>query len=278
MSKFERIRYPDGQVGAKYLGDSPRSTFGMVPRLQAFLIEERINSYEDLFYVRAIADILSTKGISGSSYKLFIPCLFGQRSDRRFSEMQSFDLKLITDVINDCNFGCVEILDPHSDVAMALIRNSEKRTSYEFVKKAVRDIQKKFDTTDSFADILLVSPDAGAYKKVYEYGEKLQLPTMGAMKCRVDGIPAMTFTHDVEGKDCLIVDDLCDGGATFVSLAKLLKLHKAKHVYLYVTHGLFSKGFDEMMAAGIDRIYCTNSHHDITTFADPIYVTQYKVI
>lgn len=289
MATFERIRYPDGQVSAKFIKRDPSDIFNR-------MVRERINSYEDLFYVRAIADVLSQMDGGTKKYNLFIPCMFGQRSDRRFSEFQSFDLKLITDIINECDFGGVSVLDPHSDVALALINNSSKESSFQYVKYAVEDIRVRNTVApeEDTSDILLVSPDAGAYKKVYEFGEKLNLPTMGAMKCRVNGAPSVMFTHDVEGKDCLIVDDLCDGGATFISLANLLKLHKARSVYLYVTHGLFSKGFVGLHASGINHVYCTNSVRDINSdvakvfrtseemypenYMEKDYVTQYKVI
>jgi len=286
MATFERINYPDGQVSAVWKQQPVEDRYQV--------IAERINSYSDLMYVRAIADAVGKE--RAARWELFIPCLFGQRSDRRFQENQSFDLKLICDIINSCGFGEVQIIDPHSDVALALINNSKKVSSFKYVEKAVADIRVRNTVApgEDTSDILLVSPDAGAYKKVYEFGEKLNLPTMGAMKCRVDGAPAVTFTHDVEGKDCLIVDDLCDGGATFISLANLLKLHKARSVYLYVTHGLFSKGFVGLHASGINHVYCTNSVRDINSDVAKVfrtsedmypensmekdYVTQYKVI
>jgi ribose-phosphate pyrophosphokinase len=93
-------------------------------------------------------------------------------------------------------------------------------------------------------------------------------------------------------KDCLIVDDLCDGGYTFITLADKLRKNGARRVYLYVSHGLFSKGFPPLFAK-IDHIYCTNSVKDIDmestfeytfddggsgVFAVKDYVTQYKII
>lgn len=271
---FERIKYPDGQISARYI---PQPLFAQ----SDYTIRQRVNSYEDLFFLRACAELIQ-KGVADKvrSWKLFIPCMFGQRSDRRFSDDQSFDLKVIAEFINQCKFEEVGVLDPHSDVTMALINNSSKISSYEYVEKTVRDIQRQ--TTDT--DILLISPDAGAYKKVFEYGERLGLPVMGAMKHRdKDGKINLMFTHDVEGKDCLIVDDLCDGGKTFIDLGQKLKDLKARKVYLYVTHGLFSRDF-KTFEHKIDHIYCTNSIKDVNIrdigrdegMFD--FVTQYKVI
>lgn len=284
MGKFKRIKYPDGQISAEW--ENSGANFNSITNS---VIYERINSYEDLFFVRACAEVLQKWNVKG---RLRIPCMFGQRSDRRFSNFQSFDLKLITDIINECNFEEVEIFDPHSDVTLALINKSVKRSSLEFVQQTVSDIQVRQLLNDGYTtDLLLVSPDAGAYKKVFEYGERLNLPTVGAMKHRDKyGKISLVFTHDVEEKDCLIVDDLCDGGYTFELLSKALKEHKARNVYLYVSHGLFSKGFKELSKT-INHIYCTNSVSDLSKFYDEEgtiitvndrpetdFITQYKII
>lgn len=275
MGRFERIRYPDGQISAKFIETWPPVEY---------IIKERINSYEDLFYVRSIADCMP-KG-NASMFKLFIPCMFGQRSDRRFEKFQSFDLKLITDIINECKFSEVRIFDPHSDVTMALINNSVKVSPLEYVRQAANDIVEKQLLTEGhygIGDLLLVSPDAGAFKKVFEFGKEMNLPVMGAMKHRdKDGHVDLMFTHDVEEKVCLIVDDLCDGGYTFLVLAEELRKHKAAKVYLYVSHGLFSKGLSKLQGV-IDHIYCTNSVKDIDpeishTGKLDDFITQYKII
>ena len=287
MGNFERIRYPDGQIGAKYIGPT-QLTLGRDPTSERFTIQERINSYEDLFYIRSIAEVLDHVGVSTNNYKLFIPCLFGQRSDRRFSDNQSFDLKLIANMINVCGFGNVEILDPHSDVSLALINNSRKRSSFEYVKQAIDHYHLvNAATHNGSEDPILVSPDAGAYKKVFEYGEKLKLEVVAAVKHRsTDGVIDLKFIGDVKGKACFIIDDLCDGGYTFLVLTDALKAQGAKEVYLYISHGLFSKGFHELHKQ-IDHIYCTNSVYDLESRAYPVgeysfkisdFVTQFKVI
>lgn len=267
---FQKTKYPDGQVSAEFKGWDTDS------EVDPYLIKERINSYEDLFYVRAMADAVEDPHI----YTLYIPCLFGQRSDRRFADNKSFDLKLIAEIINNCNFKKVIILDPHSDVSLALIKNSYKETSSRFVRAAVDNVKLRADNQNP----LLVAPDAGAYKKVFEYGQMFECPVVGAMKYRgKDGTIDLMFTHDVEGQECLIVDDLCDGGATFINLGKKLKDLKASHVYLYVTHGLFSKGFKDL-AKVIDHVYCTNSVQDLDVREigreEGIsgFITQYKMI
>lgn len=257
MGKFERIRYPDGQIGAKY---SP-----FIKDDRNVRVAERINSYEDLFYVAAIADVIKHNNLA-DTMELYIPCMFGQRSDRRFEEFQSFDLKLIADVINSCGFDKVTVLDPHSDVTLALLNNSQKESSFEYVKQAIKHYHDyNAAHYNGSVDPVLVSPDAGAYKKVFDYGQKLGLEVVAAVKHRdKSGRVDLKFMGDVKDKVCFIIDDLCDGGRTFLVLADELRKQGAREVYLYVTHGLFSKGFAELSKV-VDRIYCTNSVGDVDT-------------
>jgi ribose-phosphate pyrophosphokinase len=65
-------------------------------------------------------------------------------------------------------------------------------------------------------------------------------------------------------KDIFIVDDICDGGRTFTEVAKAIKENKkyTGKIYLVVTHGIFSAGFD-FLVQYFDGIYTTNSVKDI---------------
>ena len=66
----------------------------------------------------------------------------------------------------------------------------------------------------------------------------------------------------MDGKDAIIVDDICDGGKTFIELAKVLKQKNVGKIYLVITHGIFSQGF-EGLASYVSGIYTTNSVKDI---------------
>lgn len=269
---YKIIRYPDGQISIKI------DTFYAHAKLVY-----RVNSYEDLFIIKSIVEAVRSE-YPDAHISLVIPCLFGQRSDKRFSKLQSFDLKVIADMINSCNFSSVKIFDPHSDVALALINNSEKLSSLKYVSDVITELYKPEYGINNY-NFTLVSPDGGAYKKLFEYGEKLSQPVVAANKHRdLQGNISLTFAGDVKDKHCLIVDDLLDGGYTFVKLAEELKKNGAQKVYLYVSHGYFSKRLDELRK-NIDHIFCTNSVKDLPdawhdgTKTIPVsdFVTQFKV-
>ncbi|QWX85220.1 ribose-phosphate pyrophosphokinase [Cellulophaga sp. HaHaR_3_176] len=250
--KYNIKKFKDGQVAAQIIesGDIDISIRG--------------NSYEDLFRAAAIKEAWDAKNILNKTAiaKLTIFCLIGQRSDRRFNEGESFDLKVIANFINAMNFDKITILHPHSPISLALINNAEKLSHFKFVEK----------TFKSLGSPVLVSPDAGAYKTTHEIAEKLNADLVPSNKVRVDGAPEISIQGDVKGKECLIVDDLADGGRTFKFLAEALKQQGASKVFLYVTHAQFNYGFDELKET-IDHVYCTNSYKNI----EDNFVTQYRL-
>ena len=111
---------------------------------------------------------------------------------------------------------------------------------------------------------VLLSPDAGASKKTglvakhcgYDsivYGSKIRDTKTGEIVKTT-----VLVEHNIGDKDVLIVDDICDGGRTFIELAKVLRQKGAESVDLYVTHGIFSAGLDPLMLH-IDHIFTTES-------------------
>lgn len=250
MIKFDKIVYPDGQISVK------------VTDWDDNILRVRINSYEDLFVIASIADIAD---YVGNKIDLTIVCMFGQRSDRRFEPRQSYDLKLICKFINSCNFQSIKVFDPHSELTLGLLDYPAKISPNHYIKMAINDIAS--------LNLTLVSPDAGAYKKVFDIGEVEGLPVVAASKHRtLAGVVDLVFVGDVKGKDCLIIDDLLDGGFTFRVLAEKLKAQGANKVYLYISHAYFNKGVD--FTIHIDHFYCTNS---VKNIKDP-KVTQFKII
>ena len=250
--KYKINKFKDEQVSAKVLVSGDLD------------IKIRGNSYEDLFKIASVKEAWDSENTLNKKNNsiLTIYCLIGQRSDRRFNKGESFDLKVISKFINNMNFDKVFIFHPHSDISLALIHNSEKVSHFKYVEK----------TYNQIGSPILISPDAGAYKTAHEIAEKLNADLIPSNKVRIDGSPKIKIQGNVKNKECLIVDDLADGGRTFKSLAKALKDQGATKVFLYVTHGQFNYGFDELKET-IDHIYCTNSYKNI----DDNFVTQYKL-
>lgn len=261
---YKKTRYSDSQVNI-ILGQELRNTSVTDP----IFILTRFNTYEDLFYLLAATDVLKSAGYK--TIYVGFTCFLGQRSDQRFEDLQSFDLKIITDIINSQGYTGVILNQPHSPVLPALVNQSKlmpQSVFFNFVKQVIRTHYG----TDKFT---LVSPDAGAYKRLYKIAEQNNLPMVAANKFRDESGPKVVFNGDVKDQVCVIMDDYCDGGRTFISLAQQLKEAGAKNVVLAVVHGLYSYGFDPLMNGGIDFVISTNSISDIEIMHDGNKIKDY---
>lgn len=249
--------YPDGQKNA---------VIDEVDKKAEYRIISRFSSYGDLFAVLAVNQVLRKNRVP--YVELYMPYIMGARSDRAFQPNQSFDLKIITDIINSAKFDRVQMLDPHSDVLPALIEASDPITAFDGFISWIPN------PTYFWQDKTLVSPDAGAYKRVAKLAEKLNLSLIPGIKIRLqDGFPETKFFGEVEGKDVVIIDDICDGGRTFVELGAKIKALGSKSITLVVSLGIFSKG---LTLENIDQIYTTNAYRefDLTGISDRLHVTD----
>ena len=93
---------------------------------------------------------------------------------------------------------------------------------------------------------VLICPDAGAAKKTGEYiaWNSNLTEIVYCKKSRDLATGKISLELQEPGKcfnrNCVIIDDICDGGATFLAIASQIK---PAHLTLIVTHGIFSKGF-----------------------------------
>ena len=185
---------------------------------------------------------------------LDLPYVPYSRQDRVCAEGDAFGLKVFADQINALNFNLVVIFDAHSDVTPALINNCIHREA-----KALFRLNSSFLKEYSH----LVSPDAGAYKKVNSIASLEDLPVIPALKTRDTSTGRLSntilITDGVKNPSrLLVIDDLVDAGGTFILLGKeLKKVFPDIPVDLYVSHGIFSKGTDELKFY-YDNIYCHN--------------------
>jgi ribose-phosphate pyrophosphokinase len=173
-------------------------------------------------------------------------------------------------------------MDPHSDVLEACINNYKKLDNFKLVDDALSYLIKDGEEDK----VVLVSPDAGAYKKVYDVAREFKIEkiiTANKVRDMKTGnilrteIPVLDQHNDLM---YVIVDDICDGGRTFVELAKVIKDGRpTAKVYLVVTHGIFSAGF-KVLNEYIDGTFCTNSYRDVVDdeYGERTNVKQLKVI
>lgn len=212
-------------------------------------IEWEYESDVEFMELLLLNDALSRIGVGIN--RLTIPYFPHSRQDRVANEQETLSLKVACDLVNSLNSKEVIVYDPHSDVVMALLRNCRAVPQMVFFGTFLAT--KK--------DFYLISPDAGASKKIHQLlsvARPIAVVECSKKRNPLDGkvtgtfVPAFTLSR----QPCVIVDDICDGGKTFVELAKELKRMGAGHTTLMVTHGFFTRGltvFDGLIDTIITR-------------------------
>ncbi len=241
----EIIKFPAGEVTAR-LTD--------ISRIESpFLIRCDFRSYDDIFVALSTANAVR-HARPDVFVRLLIPYFPSSRQDRVTGVGHSFDAQIVARVLSSGEFDEIVTWDAHSDVIGALFAPGQfvNIQQHELLAHLVDDIHNP----------VLISPDAGAEKKTRKIAEYLGAPMIQASKIRdviTGNLSGAEITYDsrCDEKNMVIVDDICDGGRTFINLAEAIKKqYNVKSLHLVVTHGIFSKGkqvlldvFDSVQAA-----------------------------
>jgi ribose-phosphate pyrophosphokinase len=218
---------------------------------RSIIVSHRLNSFNDLGLLCLAVDALHR--LEAKLETLIIPYFPSARQDRVMVKGEPLSVKVYADIINALNFKKVIVFDAHSEVTLAVLNNCELITNHKFVEKVVQEIGN---------NVILISPDGGALKKIYKVSEFLGgIEVIECSKSRDVKTGKLTgfkvYADDLQGKDCLIVDDICDGGGTFIGLAEELRNKNAGKLYLAISHGIFSSGFNDLNC--FERIFTTDS-------------------
>lgn len=257
--EFKISQFPDGQQTIDLLDWSSIERY-----TDPVMIKSRLNSFRDLELI--ICATQAIRNVTNKQIQLYVPYFLGSRSDRKFVEGGVNYLKqVICPIINSQNYSKVIVVDGHSDVLEACLNNYEKISNVQLAKWALSDIDNEDGAQDR---TMIVSPDAGALKKIYDIAKTFRIKnvvTAGKVRDIVTGnivkteLPQM----NLDGIEQIVIfDDLADGGRTFIELAKVIREQTEKPIYLVVTHGIFSAGLLEL-SKHFNGVYSTNSVKDI---------------
>lgn len=253
--RYNVMTFPDSQPHIKI----DAASANILDKTEPLRILTRVSNANDLLLALFIKNTLDYWEFE--KVELHISYLLAARMDRVMLDGEPFSLKVMAAIINQGNFRKVKIFDPHSEVSTALIDRSYTVTNHEYVSDVLTD----YFARNKVAGYSLVSPDAGALKKIHKLAHHLNadnvVECMKERDVRTGALTSFkTTTEDLSGKICFIIDDICDGGGTFAGTAKMLKEKGASKVILVVSHGIFSKG---TKIDSVDEIYSTNSFRNV---------------
>lgn len=228
-------------------------------------IVTRIKSFNDLGVLAVAHNAVMESGLYDNLH-LSLKYFPGGRQDRVAAEGEALTVKVYADIINEMGFNSVNILDPHSDVTPAVLDNCYVQTNEALVLGA-------FVATKVKEDVVFFIPDAGAIKKTALLAAKIMQESdihVTIVQCQKHRDVA---TGKLTGFGCdwdvipenavhFVIDDICDGGGTFLGQAKAIKeAFGPIKLNLVVSHGIFSNGF-KALESEFENIFTTDSWED----------------
>lgn len=236
--KYTFGTFPDGEPFVK---------LGEINRRHSIRIVTRITNPTELFRLMQVCNVLKRHGVS---YTLYIPYLMGTRMDRVMSFQEPFTLEVIAECINSLGASWVWVESPHSERTLRLIKNCSERgfpfdlESYDYICYPDKGAAERYDyLLEDTRDLLFCT--------------KVRNPETGELSGFSITNPEV---YQGEGKSVCVVDDLCDGGGTFVGIAQKLKeLDPTMDLTIKVTHAIQASGIDKL-CQHYDHVEITNSY------------------
>jgi len=250
--------FPGGEVGINMNVEA--SGFTLVTDVT---LHARASSSDNLMGMFMATDALE-RIYPNARIHLDLPYIPYARQDRVCNAGEALSIKAVARLINAQNYASVTVVDPHSPVSVALIDRVRVMDQFEVFSSIKQD----------WHNWTIVAPDMGASKKVEDFAKRV-----GAAGVICFNKTRELSTGKITGMKCLdviepngrylVLDDICDGGRTFIELAE--HFNHGIPLELAATHGIFSKGVD-CVTKVYDKVHTTNSFHGGLLPADKLNI------
>ena len=234
---YEIFYFPDGEPQIEILTD-------LCNLKEGISLKCRICNPEDLFILMQTMDILNRHE---ALVDMTIYYLMGARMDRLMGYGRPITKKVVNQVLKSFDCNSIKVIEPHSLIYFHNYDWDGVSTSEDFAK--------------NHPEYQLVTPVHGAVERYEDlrfvgFGNKIRDVETGKIT-KFDFI----FDEIDEEQPILIIDDLCDGGGTFVGLAEEMRKHTKTDIDIFVTHMVNPKGI-ENLSKTFRHVYFTNSYKD----------------
>ncbi len=239
VGKCDVHHFADGEILVE-IGESVRGK-------DVFIVQSTSNPVtENLMEILVLADAL--KRASANEITAVIPYFGYARQDRKAKPRQPITSRLVADLLTVAGVNRVVTIDLHA----AQIQG--------FFDIPVDEMQAlpiicKYFSDKNIEDLCVVSPDHGGATRARRMSEALDCPIaiIDKRRPKPNAVEVMGIIGDVEGKNCILIDDMIDTAGTIVAGADVLKDKGAKDVYIACTHGVLSGPAVERLSNSIAK-------------------------
>ena len=193
---------------------------------------------------------------SAKNITAVIPYFGYARQDRKVVPRTSISAKLVSNLITNAGAHRVVTVDLHAGQIQGFFDMPVDNlfTTPLFARYIKKNIKGR--------DLICVSPDAGGIERTRGLATKIHadLAIIDKRRPEPGKSKVMNIVGDVQGKDCIIVDDIIDSGGTIVNAADALVKKGAKNIYVFVTHAVLSgDAINKLQKSKIKKLIITDS-------------------
>ena len=252
LSEPELVQFADGEIRCRF-GESVRGADVFI--LQTHASSEAGSINDSL--VEQLIMIEAAKRASAKRITAVCPYYGYARQDRKSAGREPITARLVADLLKVAGANRIVSVDLHSGQIQGFFDGPfDHLLAMPLFEDYLRD--------NLPAGSVIVAPDAGRIKVAERFAQHLSSDMATVYKRRiakgVDTVEALAVMGDVDGRVCVIVDDMISTGGTMVSAAEQLVQHGATDVWAAATHGLFAgPAIDRLKNAPISRIIVTNT-------------------
>lgn len=247
LSEIERTVFADGEVMLKSRETIRNSTVFVVASTAKPVND---NIMELLIFIDSLKRGYAKEIIVILSYYGYA------RQDRKSSGRQPITARLIANLLETSGVTKVVLVDIHNPSIQGFFNVSVDELHGQFILAQ--------ELVGKSKNYVVVSPDHGGTVRARILAEILGKNTPVAVidkrRTGVNQIDVFGLIGEVDGKDCILLDDIIDTGGTILKAADVVKSKGAKSVVVAATHGVFSRGFEKFEEnTSINKVIVTDS-------------------
>ncbi|ERG64947.1 ribose-phosphate pyrophosphokinase [Agrococcus pavilionensis RW1] len=249
LMEVDSRTFANGEIYARYTG-SVRGSDAFILQSYGRPVNEWL--MEQLIMVDAL------KRASAKRITVVMPYYPYSRQDKKGRGREPISARLIADLFKTAGADRIMSIDIHASQIQGFF---DGPFDHLF---AMPVLLKHFQDTMPADNLTVVSPDMGRVRVADVWSDKLGAPLAIIHKRRDPLVPNQVSVHEivgtVEGRTCLLVDDMIDTGRTIVKAAEALKANGATNVVVAATHAIFSEPAPSILNSDfIDEVVVTDT-------------------
>ena len=229
LGKIKVEHFADGEI----LVEPQESVRGRT----VFIIQSTCNPVtEHLMEVLICID--ACRRASAGEINVIMPYYGYARQDRKAKPRQPITSKLVANLLETAGANRIMTFDLHAAQIQGYFDIPiDDMTAVPMIGQYFK--QKNIPSDE----LVVVSPDHGGVVRARRLADLLDAPIaiIDKRRPKPNMVEAQNVIGEVDGKTCIVIDDICDTAGSLVAGCEILKRHGAKDIYCGITHGVFSR-------------------------------------